>query len=108
MSYAHCNSLSPAEAERLAFLAEECAEVIMAVGKILRHGYESYNPDVDGHVGNRVALALEMGDVRAAMIMLCNAGDIEKSCVHGRADEKLETVRKWMHHQPSASASGGT
>ena len=33
------NQLTPAETERLAILAEECGEVIQAVGKILRHGY---------------------------------------------------------------------
>ncbi len=30
------NALSPGELERLAFLAEQCAEVIQAVGKIVR------------------------------------------------------------------------
>ncbi len=41
----HFNRLTPAEAERLAMLAEEAAEVIQIVGKILRHGYASYHPD---------------------------------------------------------------
>jgi len=40
----HFNGLSPAEAERLALLAEECGEVVQAVCKVLRHGYESTNP----------------------------------------------------------------
>ena len=40
----HFNGLTPAEAERLAMLAEECGEVIQMVGKILRHGYDSYHP----------------------------------------------------------------
>lgn len=38
MSTRHFNNLTPGEAERLAMLAEECGEVIQAVGKILRHG----------------------------------------------------------------------
>src|SRR5579872_899269 len=36
--------LTPAQIERLALLAEECGEVMQAVSKILRHGYESRNP----------------------------------------------------------------
>ena len=41
----HFNRLSPAEDERLTVLAEECSEVIQAICKIQRHGYESFNPD---------------------------------------------------------------
>lgn len=41
----HFNGLTPAEAERLAMLSEECGEVIQIIGKILRHGYDSYHPD---------------------------------------------------------------
>ncbi len=32
----HFNELTPAEAERLAYLAEECGEAIQIIGKILR------------------------------------------------------------------------
>lgn len=53
----HFNQLTPAEAERLALLAEECGEVIQAIGKILRHGYESRHPD--GGPTNREALERE-------------------------------------------------
>ena len=49
----HYNELSPAQAERLAYLLEECAEVIKAGTKILRHGYASYDPTNKNHPGNR-------------------------------------------------------
>lgn len=39
------NNLSDAELERLAYLAEECGEVQQIIGKIIRHGYESYSPN---------------------------------------------------------------
>ena len=32
------NGLTPAEAERLALLMEECGEVVQIIGKVLRHG----------------------------------------------------------------------
>ena len=56
--------LTPAEAERLAMLAEECAEVIQIVGKILRHGYDSYHP-ADPETTNRDLLAKELTDIEA-------------------------------------------
>ena len=62
----HFNGLSPAEAERLAMLAEECGEVIQIVGKILRHGYDSYHP-VNPRVTNRQLLVKELRDVNAVL-----------------------------------------
>lgn len=38
------NNLTAAEQERLAILAEEMGEALQIIGKIIRHGYESYNP----------------------------------------------------------------
>lgn len=99
----HFNGLTPAEAERLALLAEECAEVIVAVGKVLRHGYESYNPTEYNGYSNRRTLMIEMGDVRAAMIMLCDAGDVQKEGVHAQADHKLKCVRQWLSYRNSVA-----
>lgn len=62
----HFNKLTPAEAERLAMLAEECGEVIQIVGKILRHGYDSYHP-ADPNTTNRDLLAKELRDVNAVL-----------------------------------------
>jgi len=44
MTEENFNDLSPAQTEALAVLAEECAEVIQVVGKILRHGLSSKHP----------------------------------------------------------------
>lgn len=64
----HYNELTPAQAERLAILAEECAEVIQIIGKILRHGLDSFHPATG--VVNRTALMHEIIDVKAAMVMI--------------------------------------
>lgn len=95
----HFNNLTPAEDERLTLLTEECAEVIIAIAKIQRHGYESFDPTEEAPDSNRSTLAKEMGDVRAAMIMLCNAGDVSKENMHRHADNKLINVKQWLHHQ---------
>lgn len=91
------NQLTPAETERLALLMEELGEAQQAAGKILRHGYESTNPD--GGPTNRATLERELGDVRHAMIRICAAGDLSKDHIHTWADEKAINVEKYLHHQ---------
>lgn len=93
----HFNRLTPAEAERLALLAEECGEVIQAIGKVLRHGFESTHPD--GGPTNREALEREMGDVYHAMVRMWGTGDLDWNAVTQRADDKARSVVRYFHHQ---------
>lgn len=97
------NQLTPSETELLALLSEECGECVQAIGKILRHGYGSTNPLIPGSDNNMDALAKEMGDVLAAMILLCDSGPVSKEQVHAHADVKLHNVKRWLHHQPSGN-----
>lgn len=97
----HFNKLTPAEAERLSLLLEECGEVVQIIGKIQRHGYESHNPKAKGEDAgekNRERLERECGDVRHAMIRLCAAGDLDKDKIHAHADAKRLSIGKWLHH----------
>lgn len=94
----HFNELTPAEAELLALLAEECGECVQAIGKILRHGLESFSPYDMSATTNREMLTKEMGDIRAAMIRLCETGVVQKEAVHAAAETKLHKLNKWMHH----------
>lgn len=92
------NDLSPAQAERLALLVEECGEVQQAVGKILRHGYASYDPTKKNGPNNREALEHEVGDLLAALRLLW-ARDLSYSKSDARADVKAGKVKNWLHHQ---------
>lgn len=93
------NELSDAQTERLAFLLEELGEAQQAIGKILRHGYDSQSPIVGGDTYNRDDLIKELGDVSCAIGMLADAGDIDRSTLLARAIAKKESVKQWMHHQ---------
>lgn len=95
----HFNKLSPAQAERLALLAEECAETIQVIGKILRHGLDSHHPD-DPHTSNRVLLARELAHVQVAADMLDEAGDFSAAEYLFAKDRKRERIGKYLHHQP--------
>lgn len=99
----HFNKLTPAQAERLAMLAEECAEVIQVVGKILRHGYESHHPEAPS-ITNRDLLEEEVGDLYAVLQMMSNAGDAPfpetLMWLEGRMQRKLQ----YSHHQKAGVA----
>lgn len=100
------NALSPAEVERLAVLAEECGETIQIVGKILRHGYESYSPYDSLRTTNRTLLTRELGDVLAMMWAMNDTKDIVKDDINKCATDKQKRIGKYMHHQSLSAPAG--
>jgi hypothetical protein len=96
------NNLTPGETERLALIAEECAEVAQVIGKILRHGYESSNPFDPERVTNRQNLEVEVGQLLYALALATTAGDLStKGVAFGRTNKAM-TVERWLHHQTPA------
>lgn len=93
------NGLSPAEAERLALLAEECGEVVQIIGKVLRHGYASYHPENPTGPTNRHMLENELGHVMAAILMMTTAMDLSRVSIGAARVTKTSTVGRWLHHQ---------
>jgi NTP pyrophosphatase (non-canonical NTP hydrolase) len=92
------NELTEAQAEVLALLAEECAEVIQVVGKILRHGLESKHPaDLDGPT-NRGLLVKELGDLRAAIWLLAKYRLVDHQGINDAASRKADKVEQYLHH----------
>jgi NTP pyrophosphatase (non-canonical NTP hydrolase) len=98
----HFNRLTPAEAERLALLAEECAEVVQAVTKILRHGYDSVHPVSEE--GNRETLERELGDLDGALNLMLDAKDVSANRIKRFAEAKYRNVAQYLHHQSPDSA----
>ena len=96
------NNLSPAQEERLSLVAEECAEIIQVVTKILRHGYQA-----NGH-DNRIALEHELGDLRWAVGLMRVENDLWFSTIARFAAEKPEKAQRWLHHNNAfAEFAGG-
>lgn len=101
------NELNPAQVERLAILAEECGEVVQIVGKILRHGLNSYNPTVapEKQKPNRALLEKELGDLLWAISKMDDACDINFEIPRTNATlnmwlrRKEESASKYLHHQ---------
>lgn len=93
---AHFNGLTPQEAEALALLAEECGEVVQAIGKILRHGLESKHPI--GGPTNRQSLETELGNVLAAMRLAAVANVVGLGAIHLAKEVKVAAVKRYLHH----------
>lgn len=107
MSKQHFNELTPAEAERLAVLIEEAAEVQAIACKILRHGYRSFNPYLivnqrqhGPKLTNREMLEKEIGDLQSAIKRLTSASDLIQERIHYHTLRKDDTGGQYMHHQP--------
>lgn len=92
------NQLTPAETERLAILAEECSEVIQVIGKILRHGYESYHPRDEEKTTNRSLLESEIGHIMAILSKMVTR-DIDVKKLQASSNVKLEKGKIYLHHQ---------
>ena len=89
-------SLSNAEAERLEMLAEEAAEVVQAVTKVLRHGYGSRPPGFfPGERDNRSDLRSELNDVLAVAWAMEQVGDIREVSLNRPASAVHSEI--WLH-----------
>ena len=89
-------SVSPQDGEALIILAEECAEVIKCVTKILRHGYRPTHSNI--RYDNVSDLEAELGDVRAAMIRACSLGIVNLDAIHDRVLAKREQIKPYLHY----------
>lgn len=86
--------LTAAEIERLAKLAEECAEVSKIAMKILRFGYDGQQPN-----GNRELLCNELGNLRAAIQLMTTAGDVKELSLLRYGYDHVEKMVQFMPKQ---------
>lgn len=100
----NANNLTPGETERLSILVEELGESVKAIGKILRHGYESHSPENPKDT-NRRDLEMELGDVHAASAMMYAAKDLSQRRVKKYCRKKLARPNRYLHHQPDHIAN---
>lgn len=99
MTTNHFNQLTEAQAERLTLLAEECAEVVQACCKILRHGYESYNPNEKNSRSNRRHLENELAQVLWAIMALDHEAEIDYAYILGLSAMVYPEKKAYLHHQ---------
>ena len=92
------NKLTEAETERLVIMAEECAEVIQVIGKILRHGW--LGTDYKGICyDNRVKLEYEISHQIHAYDLMVENGDLNTNNIQEEFDRKKQSIKPYLRHQ---------
>ena len=91
------NKLNPSQVERLACLAEELGEAQQVIGKILRHGYDSFHPN-SPTTANRELLERELGDVLAIIWFMDFRKDVNFESVNHYAADKIKRIQPFLHH----------
>ena len=99
----HFSNLSPEIQERLAILAEECAEVIQVVGKILRHGMYSCSPVNPPQPTNQALLEKELGDLKWILALMIVNDDVSLNEIDVFMQKKQEKAQPYLHHQKPIS-----
>lgn len=96
----HFNQLTEQETELLAILAEECAEVIQIIGKILRHGLNSYDPTTPlvPFITNRDLLEKELGHIKHVQTLLTLKLVLDQSSINKSCCAKAKSIKKYLHH----------
>ncbi len=96
------NDLNDKEIEVLSLLAEEAAEVIQGVSKILRHGLYNVDPTIPHALDNIEHLCKELGDMEAAK-SLCSKYiyEFNELVIKSAKVQKLQRINKWLHHASS-------
>ena len=89
--------MTNAEIERLALLVEEAAEVQQIAMKILRHGYESYNPFDEEKTPNRQLLNEELGHLEYAIGLMKSSYDVSTVEIEVSKSAKSNSVGQYLH-----------
>lgn len=84
------------DSEILNILSEECAEVIQAISKIHRFGFDSCHPDTP-EKNNIDHLTEELGDLQCMINLLVKNKVVSRARLDSAAEAKLEKLRKWSN-----------
>ncbi len=91
--------MTPDQHERLSMLLEEAGEVVQICGKILRNGYDSYNPFDENKTTNKDLLEKELTDLYVIMDKMNAYYDINLDLNQARLDKIWKKKLKWTHNQ---------
>lgn len=79
--------------EILCITQEECAEVIQAISKIFRFGFDT----VWNNETNKEHLEEELGDLTAMLYILQMSGIVSEEKVMKASEAKMEKLAKWSN-----------
>lgn len=102
------NDLNPDQLERLAILNEECAEVQHIISKIIRHGFDSHNPNGDNDISNTELLEKEIGDVLTAIALVVDNHDVDGKEIFKHKcnkQDKIMDAKCYLHYKHKINLS---
>lgn len=82
-----------AEIEILSLIAEECAEVIQIVSKINRFGFNSFRPNDEDKLTNRILLESELGDLLALVEIAIDKKIVNWDNIYNALESKKERLK---------------
>lgn len=91
--------LTNAQKERLDLLQEECAEIIQAVSKIKRFGFEGKHPRKPEGQTNKEHLEAEIGGLAVVLELLLDAKDVSEDKCSEAVEYKQKTIRNFTKYQ---------
>lgn len=85
--------MNPQTKEILDIMAEEAAEVIVAISKINRFGIDNYKPNKP--LTNRDHFEEEIGDLLAMIKLAVDYGVVTQSGIETAAEAKVKKLEQW-------------
>jgi len=79
--------------EILSIAQEECGEVIVAISKIFRFGFDSRWPE--GGIDNRSRLAEELGDLMAMVKLMSEYDIVDLEEMAKAGERKITKLKTW-------------
>ena len=85
------NAMGDIDKEILLITQEECAEVVQAISKVFRFGFDS----VHKNQSNREHLEEEIGDLMCMIDLLIDNGVVSEAAVLTAKQEKYHKLQQW-------------
>jgi len=87
-------NMNDKDREILLILQEESAEVVQAVSKVFRFGWEAVNPVIESDQTNREHLEEEIGDFLAMVQIMVDTCMINSFAIDIAKKNKIEKLKK--------------
>lgn len=87
--------MNKVEEEIMAIAQEECAEIIQAISKVFRFGFNSKHPNES--YNNREHLEIEIGDLQCMIDLMVEKNMVDHQAIMLAAEAKREKLKVWSN-----------
>lgn len=87
--------MNKVEKEILSIAQEECAEVIQAISKVFRFGFDAKHPNES--LNNRQRLEEEVGDLQCMISLMIEFGLVSEHNLMKAEHKKFDKLKQWSN-----------